>query len=67
MADKRPKDMTADERDALPVRDPTTIHPFAIEDDDILAFQDMETGATWGFAQDRDKSWFRYRVEGPRS
>ena len=60
---QRPKDMTADERNSLPLRDqPTTDRLFAIYDGDILAIRN-ENGQTYGLAQDPDdQSWFRYRI-----
>ena len=64
--EKRPKDMTAKERDALPVRElPSDGFLFSpIEDGDIFFVEDIESGITRGFAQDRvDKMWFQYRVD----
>ena len=65
---KRPKNMTAGERNSLPIGEPPpdgTVSIFAIENDDILCVKNKD-GTGWGFAQRHDdESWFRYRMAPP--
>lgn len=61
---KRPKDMTEEDRNLLPVGAPPSKSKalFMINDGDILAVEDLHDGTTWGFARNPDQSWFRYRI-----